>query len=126
MYSYKDDYFYIPSLPCLAVYSSTVKVTIFSYTMAKVRLITIGATASIVLSPTIFAGAVENRQAGCAHDNLLRALLNPTRTVEATSFCNDYLCRPSSTVSTFSPPVRRPILALGLILLLTGYRNNSK
>ncbi|KAK6842844.1 hypothetical protein PG987_003704 [Apiospora arundinis] len=96
--------------------------------MGKSGAIAVGATIASILVPVILAGPVENRQDGCGHDNLLRALLNPTRSAEATSFCNDYLCRPSSTVTATAPhPGQRRVLRLarGCGLPLSPTRKRS-
>lgn len=78
--------------------------TVISFcTMTKAQVIAIGAIVASLLSP-ILAGPIDASQAGCAQDNLLRALLNPAHTAEVASFCNDFLCRSSSTVrSTLLP-----------------------
>ncbi|KAK7950987.1 uncharacterized protein PG986_006715 [Apiospora aurea] len=82
--------------------------------MAKARLIAIGATVASLVIPALSAGPVEGRQAGCARDNLLRGLLNPARTAEATSFCNDYLCRPYSTVTATTAGSAHPLYLYNL------------
>ncbi|KAK8020083.1 hypothetical protein PG990_005221 [Apiospora arundinis] len=82
--------------------------------MGKSGAIAVGATIASILVPVILAGPVENRQDGCGHDNLLRALLNPTRSAEATSFCNDYLCRPSSTVTATAVGSAHPLYLYNL------------
>lgn len=57
------------------------------------------------LTASGLASPLDSRQEGCNQDNLLRALLNPTRTAEATDFCNSQLCR-------FGKPVRAPLFHL--------------
>ncbi|KAK8055104.1 hypothetical protein PG993_000331 [Apiospora rasikravindrae] len=82
--------------------------------MAKARLVAIGAIFATLLAPALSAGPVEARQTGCARDNLLRALLNPTRTAEVTSFCNDYLCRAYFTVTATTAGSAHPLYLYNL------------
>ncbi|CAN8101543.1 unnamed protein product [Discula destructiva] len=52
--------------------------------------------------------AIEERQAGCNADNLLRALRNTARAATATPFCESYLCLPSSTVTATATGTGHP------------------
>lgn len=57
------------------------------------RALAAGLGMLLSLVASVLASPLDSRQEGCNQDNLLRALLNPTRSVEATDYCNSQLCR---------------------------------